>query len=145
MSKNTLRGDDIPVFTMKYVAIGGGWKRNCIVATQGPQTFLGNVLLAVMGRAPTFHRPRIVGAAEITKDGFVVAPVQWPEHGPGQSGITHLCTSEELRDDMRRLADFLRLDDGEREAMNRELRMWIKRDHRVVTDLGLPNANIKEV
>lgn len=144
MSANTLRGDDAPQFSAKHVAIGGGWKRNCIVATQGPQTFLGNVLLAIMGRAPTFHRPRIVGAAEITVDGIVVAPVQWEKHGPGQSGITHLCTSEELRDDFRRLADFLHLDDGEREAMNIELRSWIKVDHRVKTDLSLP-GNLKEV
>ena len=39
---------------------------------------------------------------------------------------------EDVRDNMRRLADHLRLTDAERNAMFEEMRKWIKTDHRAL-------------
>lgn len=143
MSEYTLRGSTPPEFDGSALRIGRGWKVNAILATRGNQTFLGCVILAVIGQVSE-NPVRIISAAEIFKDGLVYANVQLRGMGPGQSGLTPLCTAEELRDDFRRLSDFLKLTDEQREDMNRELRAWIKLDHRQTVELGL-NPNLKEV
>lgn len=105
------------------------WMSKAIVACRGNQTLQGMIVEAMLGKAPE-NPPRIVSAAEITKDGLVVAQVQFRGMADGEYEIAALCTADELVTRFRHLADHCRLTDDERRAMFFELRAWAAKDHR---------------
>lgn len=122
---------------------GMSWKLRALQATQGNQSRLGCILIAMLGRMPQ-NPPRIRGLAIITGDkfkangrsippGIVIADMEL-RNGKGFCA-TPLGTIDEIRDNFRGLADMLKLNDADRTAMFNELRMWIKRDYRAVSDL----------
>ena len=103
------------------------WKRRAIEATQGNQSRLGCIIIAMLGRLP-LHPPRIRGLAVIMENGIVVADMEL-RNGKGYLA-TPLGDVVELRDNMRGLADHLKLSDAERIEMFNELRMWLATDLR---------------
>ena len=103
------------------------WMSKSIMATRGNQTVTGMIVLAMLGKVSE-NPPRIVGSAEISPDGFVLAPFQ--DRGMTDCEIVAVCRAQELIDQFRRLADHLKLTEGEREAMFFELRAWVAKDHR---------------
>jgi|CXWL01.1.fsa_nt_gi hypothetical protein len=103
------------------------WQYKAVEATRGNQSRLGCILLAVLGR-PAKHPPQFGSSATITSDGFVMADFVGRD-GRGHMGA-RVCGADELRDNFRGLADHLKLDDANREAMFKAVRQWIAVDYR---------------
>lgn len=107
------------------------WQYKVIAATHGNQSRLGCIMLAVMGRNAK-HPPQFGANANITSDGFVMADFV------GKDGRYHhgalVGDVRDLIGNMRGLADHLKLDDKDREAMFKAVRGWIARDYRTVRE-----------
>lgn len=104
------------------------WQYRAIEATQGPNTKLGAILLAVL-RKQRNTRPQFVGSATITSDGFIMCDFI-AGNGRYHYGA-FVCAVEDLVHNFRGLAEHLRLKDSEAEEMFNEVRSWIGRDYRV--------------
>lgn len=104
------------------------WPYKAVLATRGNQTLMGCVVLAVIGRQPK-HPPYIASAATVDQDGLVWVQMARIKDG-GQISLACIGNIIDVRDDFRRLADHLKLDDGERIDMFEELRKWVAIDMR---------------
>jgi hypothetical protein len=110
------------------------WQFRAEEATQGNGSKLGAILLGVLHRTP--HQPPAYGSkAAITTDDKVFCDYL------DQSGVYHraayVCEVGELVSNFRGLADHLKLTDAERKEMFAELRKWIVKDYRAVSDVNL--------
>lgn len=108
-----------------------GWKGKAIVATRGNQSRLGCMVICMLGYLPK-NPPRMRGLIVITVDGRTLVDCEL-NNGAGYlaTDIGHI---DEVRDNFRRLADHLKLEDKDRIAMFDELRKWIKVDMRASSD-----------
>jgi hypothetical protein len=106
------------------------WQYRCIAATEGQRSKLGQIIIAILGRAPN-NPPRICSPGFISKDGTIYCAYQ--DQFGGVVAPFILCSTIELRDNLRGLADHLALSDRESEELFAEARKWIKRDARVET------------
>lgn len=112
----------------KYIPdMNDHWKLRCIAATRGNQSFLGAVVLAIIGHVPN-KRPYYKGLAEISRDGVIWAkfyPRGWllPRKAP-------VCSVQDFTDELRRLADTCHMNDREVGELFSEAKKWIERDHR---------------
>ncbi len=106
------------------------WKVRAVRATKGNQSRLGCTVICMLGYSP-LNPPRMRGTAVIGVDGIVVVDMEL------RNGLGFLATPvghiHEIRDNMRGLADHLKLSDSERNAMFDELRKWISRDFRATS------------
>lgn len=105
------------------------WVFRAIEATQG--TKLGAIFLAMIEKQRR-TRPQFRGKATITSDGFVMCDFI------DRHNVLHLgalvCTVEELVANLRGLAEHLRLNDDEAQAMFQKAREWIAVDYRMGND-----------
>lgn len=103
------------------------WKWRAIRASLGTTT--GMIVMAMLAKRPK-NGPAFGENCDITKEGKVLARVRragaWSDPEP-------IGTVEAVRDNLRRLCDHCRFHDGEREACFEELRKWIRRDFRAVS------------
>lgn len=106
------------------------WQYRAIAATDGQRSKLGQIIIAILGRAPN-HPPRICSGGYISLDGTVYCAYQ--DQFGGIVSPFELCSTLELRDNLMGLADHLALSDTDTRAMFEEARKWIKRDARVQT------------
>lgn len=105
------------------------WQDRAIEATGGNRSQLGAILLAMLARVPRYSSfPRFSGLATVTSDGFVMCNF-YDKAGVFRPGA-FVCDVEDLRDNFRGLADHLKLNDADRNAMFAELLKWIARDYR---------------
>lgn len=105
------------------------WQYRAVEATRGNQSRLGLIVLLIIGRTPRnppflMMRPGLV----ITADGDVLS--DWVGRPGAPVLATCLGTVEEVRDNLRRLADFLKLSDADRVAMFDALQKCIYKDFR---------------
>lgn len=132
------------------------WARKAIRATKGNQSLLGCVVIAMLGRAAS-NPPRFISpTAKIDAVGRIFCPledrhgrrwIEYPERVPDVPGSLLMRTPRadewsaggitfspgtvtEVRDELRRLADHLKLIDADRTAMFEEFRKWIESDAR---------------
>lgn len=119
--------EDLSRIPGQIVKTDGSWKQRAIVATMGNQSLLGAILIATLGMAPD-NPPRVVSAAEVDEEGNVLAFFQ--KRGEEGATLTRLCSLDELVTNFRGLADALALSDPDRQAMFKELRSWVVKDHR---------------
>ena len=118
-----------------------GWKAKAIRATKGNQSRLGCIIIALCGLVPK-HPCRIrpvtylpngetIGGMLISRTGMCVVDMEL------QNGQGYLATPigdvEEVRDNLRGLADSLKLSDAERIDMFMELQKFIIRDFRATS------------
>lgn len=103
------------------------WEYRAIVATQGPRTQLGAVLLAVLGKQ-RLTRPQFGASAIILEDGAVVS--DFTDRAGRNLGARRVYSVQELTDNFSRLADRLLLSDEDRIAMFAKVRSWIFKDYR---------------
>lgn len=108
------------------------WKIRAVTATKGNQSRLGCILICMLGYMPK-NPPRMRGLAVITSDGRVLVDCQLA--GQAQFFATDIGSVEEVRDNMRGLADHLKLSDADRVEMFDELRKWFARDFRATSTL----------
>lgn len=105
------------------------WQYKAIVATRGNQTMLGAIFLQIIGKQAK-HPPQIVGTASVDEEGLCWTILR-KQHGlEVAEGIVCLGLIADIRDDFRRLADHLKLDDTERVELFTELRKWVSVDLR---------------
>lgn len=103
------------------------WQWRVIRASFGTTT--GLIIMAMLAKVPK------VGMAfgqtcDIRIDGYV--ETLFRDRGKWYPP-TIIGRVEDVRDNVRRLCDHLKLDDAEREAVFMELRKWIRRDHRATS------------
>jgi len=104
------------------------WQYRAVEKTGGNQSELGCYILATLGWQHGRKPPRFGSTAWIDKDGIVHSHVQTKE---GQVYLNQAMRSiQEITDNFRGLADELKLNDDDREAMFTELRKWIAKDER---------------
>ncbi|HLZ23660.1 MAG TPA: hypothetical protein VKQ30_16235 [Ktedonobacterales bacterium] len=105
------------------------WQYKAIVATRGNQTLLGAIFLQIIGKNAK-HPPQIVGTASVDEDGLCWSVLR-KQHGLEiAEGIVCLGSIADIRDEFRRLADHLKLNDDERKELFVELRKWVAVDLR---------------
>ena len=130
------------------------WEGQLIIATKGNQSLMGCVVIAILRRAPSNPPRFIYPTARIDADGRLFCPFEdrhgrkWIDYDelvqtPG--GVARQPTVDEwklggktfspgtvieVRDEMRRLADFCKLSDADRIAFFAEFGKWIERDER---------------
>jgi hypothetical protein len=104
----------------------GTWQFKAVIACRGNQTLLGTILLQIIGRNAK-NPPQITTTASVDEKGLVWAGIRTRS---GREGLSVLGTIQDIRDEFRRLADHLKLDDGERIEMFEELRKWVAVDMR---------------
>lgn len=105
------------------------WQYKAIVATRGNQTLLGAIFLQIIGKAAK-HPPQIIGTASVDEEGLCWTVLR-KQHGVEVAeGVVCLGYMADIRDDFRRLADHLKLDDAERIELFEELRKWVAVDLR---------------
>lgn len=78
----------------------------------------------------TIRAPFLSSAARIAKNGSVVADVV-NKNGTITKKVMLYRTETELRDDFRRLADRLKLNDGDRQEMFKAVQRWVVADTRL--------------
>lgn len=105
------------------------WQYKAIVATRGNQTLLGAILLAIIGKQAK-HPPQIVGTATVDAEGLCWTNLRKAHGAEVAQGTVCVGRIQDIRDDFRRLADFLKLDDHERRELFEELRKWVAVDLR---------------
>lgn len=106
------------------------WPFKAVLATRGNQTLLGCIVLQLICRQPK-NPPRVESLASVDEQGLTWAYVT---SRSGARRLTCLGSIMDIRDDFRRLADHLKLDDGERVEMFDELRKWVSIDRRADHD-----------
>lgn len=102
------------------------WPFKAVLATRGQQTLLGCIVLQLICKTPK-NPPRVDSLASVDEAGLCWAAVV---NRAGIRRITCLGHITDIRDEFRRLADHLKLDDGERVEMFDELRKWVAVDMR---------------
>lgn len=108
------------------------WKYRVVEATRGNQTALGCIIIAILGKQPA-NPPRLgTKGATIRKDGFVYCTHQLKTGEIVPNGA--VCSVRDLIDNLRGLADHLKLSDAERLELMSETRKWIVRDERATSD-----------
>ena len=111
---------------------GSTWQYRAVQATRGNQSQLGAILIDVLHKSGN-RKPRFVGPANITSDGFVMCSFV-SRDGVFYMGALVAPVSDLVRN-FRGLADHLKLNDAERIEMFAEVRKWIGRDYRRNTAL----------
>lgn len=102
------------------------WPFKAVLATRGNQTLLGCIVLNLICRPPK-SPPMVDSLATVDADGLCWAFVV---NRRGVRTLTCLGQITDIRDEFRRLADHLKLDDGERVELFDELRKWVAIDMR---------------
>lgn len=103
------------------------WQYKAIVATRGNQTLIGTLCIYLAGKFAKNGRT-LLGPVCIDEDGVTWAPQFRNQRG--EIGMVCLGFITDIRDEFRRLADHLKLDDAERIEMFHELRKFIAVDLR---------------
>lgn len=103
------------------------WEYRAIMATQGPRSQLGAIVLAVLGKQ-RMTAPAFGAHAIIMEDGAVLA--DFMDRNGVEHGARRICSVQELTDNFSRLADTLLLSDEDRIAMFAKVRAWIFKDYR---------------
>jgi hypothetical protein len=106
------------------------WPYKAVLATKGNQTIIGTIVLFLIARRPK-NGPRVESTCTVDEAGLA-----WTflTNRHGNYGLVCLGSIVDIRDDFRRLADFLKLDDGERVELFDELRKWVAIDMRADHD-----------
>lgn len=102
------------------------WQYKAVVATKGNQTLIGTICIYLAGKYAKSGRT-ILEAANVDEEGLTWAIMR---NQRGEIGMVCLGFITDIRDDFRRLADFLKLDDAERIELFTELRKFIAVDLR---------------
>ena len=110
------------------------WQFRAEQFTRGNQTAMGAIVLAVLRRRP-HEPPAIGGKAVIGRDGWVYA--SYLNAASTYEAVRAVCSVADLTNNFRRLADALKLTDTERKEMFDEVKKWIVRDFRAVSDENL--------
>jgi hypothetical protein len=106
------------------------WPFKAVLATRGQQTLLGCIVLNLICRQPK-NPPMVASLATVDEKGLCWAYVV---SRSGEKRLTCLGLITDIRDEFRRLADHLKLDDGERVELFDELRKWVSIDMRADHD-----------
>lgn len=107
------------------------WQFRVIRASLATTT--GSIVRAILAKQ-TRSYPEFGRTADITKDGWFISTLK-------RAGIIikpccYIGTVEDVRDNLRRLADHCHLTDAEREALFEQLRKWIRRDYRATSEVA---------
>lgn len=112
------------------------WPYKAVLALRGNQTIAGCILLSVIGKQPK-NPPYIDTTATVDEQGMVwVGMRRKPRFFGliGDYGLVCIGSIIDVRDEFRRLADHLKLDDAERIELFDELRKWVAVDLRADHD-----------
>ena len=105
------------------------WESRAVATTRGNQTFLGCIINRMIGcetGAPAFCS---MTAAHITRDGHLIADFRIAPDRPFLA--TRVGFLFEIHHSLLKLADKLKLNNADREAMLEAMRQWIGSDDRV--------------
>lgn len=105
------------------------WPFKAVLALRGNQTIAGCIFLSVIGREPK-NPPYIYTNATVDEDGNTWVGMAARSGARGLACIGHI---QDIRDEFRRLADHLKLDDHERLELFDELKKWVAVDLRAHT------------
>lgn len=125
----------------EQIALRDRWQARCLIQARGRT---GAVLLSVLahnfedslmlicraiGFSTFLPAPYLTSAATVEKNGAVVAKVM-ERDGIERKKVLYR-SERALRDDFRRLADVLKLDDAERIEMFAAVKRWVVADRRL--------------
>lgn len=102
------------------------WQYKAIFATGGSRTILGSILLYIIA-SPKRPLPSIDSTCSVDGEGRAFCAMT---NRHGIRSVSCIGSITDIRDDFRRLADYLKLDDGERTELFDELRKWVAVDLR---------------
>lgn len=102
------------------------WPYKAVLVLRGNQTIAGCILLSIIGRQPK-NAPYIDTTATVDENGLTWVGMRRID---GEYGLCCIGSVIDIRDEFRRLADHLKLDDGERVELFDELRKWVAIDLR---------------
>ncbi len=106
----------------------GNWKTRCIKATDGNKTEIGCFVLAILGLQHGITPPRFGKNASVDKNGVLHTNVQDQNFKIYlNQPMRHI---QEVIDNLRGLADHLKLSDEDRTALFGEFKKWILLDAR---------------
>lgn len=105
------------------------WQFRAIAHCRGNQTYIGTLLLSVIGR-PAKHPPMWGASGEIDIDGIVWSGFT-DRHGNSYARCP-VGPVELVIDKFKALADACKLTEAEAQAMFAEVRKWISVDHRAL-------------
>jgi hypothetical protein len=107
---------------------GEHWKTRAVRETGGNKTMMGCFALAILGLQHGITPPRFGSTAKIDAQGIVYSNMQTKD---GKMYRNHcLGPVQDIIDSFRGLADHLKLNDVERQAMMDELKKWFIHDAR---------------
>lgn len=114
-------------------APANSWQYRAIKFTGGNQTIEGCIILAILGWQHGRHPPRFGRLARIDKNGILFSNMQTKA---GAMIRDHkLGPIADIVESFKRLADDLKLMDGERKQMFDELKKWCWKDDRAQSTL----------
>lgn len=106
------------------------WPYKAVLALRGNQSIAGCIMLSIIGKTPK-NPPYIDTTATVDETGHTWVGMRRVN---GDYGMACIGLITDIRDEFRRLADHLKLDDGERIEMFDELRKWVGIDLRADHD-----------
>src|SRR5271163_1581586 len=123
--------------TARFIATNR-WKRDLLMKSSPQVTgnsedlMLHLIVVAMLGQWPAKLPALDRGGAKVDTTGFLFAPIctgydkNWP--------IVRIGKVEDVRDALRRLADYCKLSEAERVATMDALKSWIKHDARATAE-----------
>lgn len=116
------------------------WQYRCIEATRANQTMMGCIILRILNKTP--RRPPFLNSGfVILEDGRMIADMH--QKGKPVALATHVCNIREFVENLRWLADDLKLVDKDREALFAEARKTIIKDYRATSNPEEFNDKLK--
>lgn len=112
--------------TPEQESVRNTWQYRAVEHTRGPQTALGCLVLAILGRS--VQRPAFGDFCIISEDGYVFT--NWRDIKGREYAAFNIGPLGDLIGSWHALADNLKLNDADTLDMFSELRKWVKADYR---------------
>lgn len=119
--------------TPEQEAARASWQYRCIDKLRGNQTLAGCILTAALGRVAS-NPPTVGMTGWIDKAGRVRSHYVTKARDVLPDAYLGI-TAQEMAEGYRRLADHLKLNDGERVELFDTIRKWVAKDERAESNL----------
>lgn len=109
--------------------VRNGWAYRAVLACSGPQSVMGAVIIAMIGKqrrtVPQFGRSAIIDPIGMLRADLYRKDGTW-------AYMTGIMSVDSFRDELGKVADHIDATDDERADMYKTAREWIGRDLRII-------------